>query len=272
MRDSAPGAAPRLPAHQRGRRQLLRSHDDTLAALCDPNTFRHLDRLGIAAGWRCWEVGAGAATVPMWLAQQVGPAGYVLATDIDVTFLQGVGDACYEVRRHDIGADPAPPEAFDLVHPRLVVEHLPRREVAMHTMTQALRPGGWLLIESADPQLQPLACPDEAGPTQKLANRLLQASWTLQARRTDLGDGRMLPRRLRSAGLLDVGAEVCFCLAGPAQARLYRTLIERAREHLIAAGMATTQQLEQHLADVDAGRLDLAAFPVVSVWGRKARH
>ncbi len=33
---------------------------------------------------------------------------------------------------------------------------------------------------------------------------------------------------------------------------------------------ATTEDLEQHLADIEDGRLDLAAFPVVSACGRKA--
>lgn len=153
MRDSAAGATPYPSARERSRRQqLLRGHHDTLAALFDATTFRHLDRLGIAAGWRCWEVGAGAATVPTWLAQRVGPEGHVLATDIDMTFLQSSGEVPYEVRRHDIGADPAPPGAFDLVHARLLLEHIPSRDAALHTMTQALRPGGWLLIESADPE------------------------------------------------------------------------------------------------------------------------
>ena len=57
---------------------------DALSAIFDPPTFRHLDRLGIGAGWRCWEVGAGGPSVPRWLAERVGPAGRVLATDIDV--------------------------------------------------------------------------------------------------------------------------------------------------------------------------------------------
>jgi hypothetical protein len=34
--------------------------------------------------------------------------------------------------------------------------------------------------------------------------------------------------------------------------------------------MATAQEIDQHLADIGAGRLDLAAFPVVSAWGRKS--
>ncbi len=137
-------------------------------------------------------------------------------------------------------------------------------------MIQALRPRGWLLIESADPLLQPLACPDEAGPAQVLANRLAQACWTLQARRSDLRYGRTLARRFRAEGLVDVGAEAFIPLAGPALARFHRTLIERARKDLIASGMASAQELDKHLAHVDAGRLDLAAFPVVSAWGRRA--
>ena len=44
-----------------------------------------------------------------------------------------------------------------------------------------------------------------------------------------------------------------------------------AAQHLIAAGLAAREDFEQHLADIEAGRLDLAAFPVVSAWGRKAR-
>jgi chemotaxis methyl-accepting protein methylase len=111
----------------------------------------------------------------------------VLATDIDVTYLQPSGTETYEVRRHDVAADPPPVEAFDLVHARLLLEHMASRDDALHVMAHALRPGGWLLIESADPRLQPLACPDEASPAETLANRLRQAAWTLQARRTDLG-------------------------------------------------------------------------------------
>jgi hypothetical protein len=269
LRDGAAGAGAHPSADDRGRR-LRRGHYDTLSDLLDATTFRHLDRLGIATGWRCWEAGAGAATVPTWLAQRVGPEGDVLATDIDVTFLRRAGKVPYEVRRHDIGAEPPPPGAFDLVHARLLLEHVPGRDAALHTMARALRPGGLLLIESADPQLQPLACPDEVDPAGKLANRLLRASWTLQARRTDLGYGRTLPRRLRDVGMIDVGAEVSFSLAGPAQARLQRTMIERVRERLVAEGLATTADVEQHLADIEDGRLDLAAFPVVSAWGRRA--
>lgn len=38
-------------------------------------------------------------------------------------------------------------------------------------------------------------------------------------------------------------------------------MIERVREHLIAAALATTEDSEQHLADIKDGRLDLTALP-----------
>jgi SAM-dependent methyltransferase len=267
--DPVPRLVSSGPDRERGSRQLLGMHYATLAALLDATTFGHLNRLGIGEGWRCWEVGAGAMTVPKWLAERVGPTGQVLATDIDPSFLQDIGSQPFEVRRHDIAVDPVPAETFDLVHARLLLEHLSDPDVALARMVETVQPGGWLLMESADPRLQPLACPDRTGPSEELANRVLQACWTLQAGRTDLAYGRTLPRRLRALGLVDVAAEVRFSLAGATQRQLHWTLIQRARERLITSALVAPEEVEQHLADVDSGRLDLAAFPVVSAWGRK---
>ena len=44
-----------------------------------------LEAVGLTAGWRCWEVGAGGPGIPSWLVRRVGPDGEVLATDIDVS-------------------------------------------------------------------------------------------------------------------------------------------------------------------------------------------
>ncbi|HEV7579328.1 MAG TPA: hypothetical protein VGO77_02760, partial [Mycobacterium sp.] len=64
-----------------------RTRFDALARLFNASTFRHVDALGIGGGWRCWEVGAGGSSVPSWLVARVGPAGHVLATDIDVSWM-----------------------------------------------------------------------------------------------------------------------------------------------------------------------------------------
>ena len=39
-------------------------------------------------GWRCLEIGAGRGSMATWLAERVGPAGQVVATDIDTRYLE----------------------------------------------------------------------------------------------------------------------------------------------------------------------------------------
>ena len=245
-----------------------------LAELFDPVTFRHIDRLGISEGMRCWEVGAGGATVPAGLARRVGRTGAVVATDIDVSWTSAdafPADTVVEVLRHDVGADPAPSGGFDLVHARLVLVHVADRAEALRRMVGALRPGGWLLLEDADPGLQPLLCPDESGPEQRLANRLRSGFRELMAQRgADLGYGRTLPRLLREAGLEEVQADAYFPIPSPACTVLETATVQQIRDRLVGAGLATDEEIERHLANVATGRLDLATAPMISAWGRRA--
>ncbi|MEU1009224.1 methyltransferase [Streptomyces sp. NPDC005890] len=243
---------------------------DAFTALFDPTTFRHLEGLGIGPGWRCWEVGAGGASVVSWLAEKVGPSGQVVATDIDTSRLTAADRPPVEVRVHDVGAEEPPGEGFDLVHARLVLVHVPDRERALRSMIKALRPGGRLLIEDADPALQPLTCPDEFGPEQRLANRLRQGFRKLLADRgADLSYGRKLPRLLREAGLHEVQADAYFPVTSPACTALELATVRQIRDRLVAAGLATNAEIDQHLANVEAGTMDLTTAPMISAWGRK---
>ena len=90
----------------------------------DPFTFRQLDAIGVVEGSRCLEVGAGAGSVARWLSQRVGPAGEVVAADLDVRFLGDISAHNVEVRRCDITQDPIEPSSYDLVHARSVLTHL----------------------------------------------------------------------------------------------------------------------------------------------------
>lgn len=240
-----------------------------LSELFDPVTFRHVDRLGITTGMRCWEVGAGSPSVPLGLAERVGPTGAVVATDIDVSWTGDLGGVV-EVVRHDVAADPPPPGGFDLVHARLVLVHVTDRAEALRRMIQALRPGGRLLLEDADPGLQPLLCPDECGPEQRLANRLRAGFRSLMAARgADLAYGRTLPRLLREAGLAGVEADAYFPITSPACAVLEAATVRQIRGLLVSEGLATDAEIDRHLANVASGDLDLATAPLVSAWGRR---
>ncbi|MER5378084.1 methyltransferase [Streptomyces sp. NPDC002553] len=243
---------------------------EAFATLFDPTTFRHLEGLGVGPGWRCWEVGAGGVSVVSWLAKKVGPTGKVVATDIDVSRLTPAARPPVEARVHDVGAEEPPGEGFDLVHARLVLVHVPERERALRSMVKALRPGGRLLLEDADPALQPLVSPDEHGPEQQLANRLRDGFRSLLQRRgADLSYGRKLPRLLREAGLRQVEADAYFPLTSPACAALESATVRQIRADLVSAGIATDQEVDRHLANVAAGGMDLATAPMISAWGRK---
>jgi SAM-dependent methyltransferase len=106
-----------------------------------------LDELGIGAGWRCLEVGAGGGSLTGWMA---GRGATVLAIDIDTRFVEPLAGDAIEVRRLDIRSDELPERQFDLVHARLVLEHLTERRLILDRLAAALRPGGWMVIEDYD--------------------------------------------------------------------------------------------------------------------------
>ncbi len=240
---------------------------EALAAAFNPWTFGHFEALGVGPGWRCWEVGAGGPTVPAWLADRVGPAGSVLATDIDVSWM-GL-DPAYRVLRHDVGEDEPPGESFDLVHARLVLVHVTGRDEAHRRMAGALRPGGVMLVEDFDIALQPLACPDPERPEEERANRVRRGFQALLAQRgVDPTFGRSLPRRLRDLGLVDVGAEAYLPLALGATRALEQANVEQVRQGLVAGGVAQ-DDIDSHLAALAGGTLDVGTPPLVSAWGRR---
>jgi SAM-dependent methyltransferase len=175
-----------------------------IAGAFDPISIRHLTARGVGDGWRCLEVGAGTGTIARWLSDQVGPKGRVLATDISLKLLDGLQAENLEIRQHDIISDPLPDEEFDLIHCRLVLEHLPGRLDALARMAGALAPGGWLLIEDIT-----IGTERSAGRRGAMTIGGLIRGLSLLLRRNghDGAFGRRLPIHLGRLGLTEVGAE-----------------------------------------------------------------
>lgn len=121
-----------------------------IEAMWDPGTQRLLARHGARHGARVLEAGAGGGSIVEWLAGQVGPDGHVLAVDLDVRFVQPLASAIVEVRQADILAEELPTRSYDVVHSRLVLEHLAQHEHALARLVDCLRPGGSIVIEDYD--------------------------------------------------------------------------------------------------------------------------
>jgi SAM-dependent methyltransferase len=118
-----------------------------MEALWDPGSRVLLDELGIGRGWKCLEAGAGGGSMVEWMVER---GAHVTAIDIDTRFIESLASDAIEVRRVDLRTYELPQSEFDLVHARLVLEHLPNRRQILDRLAAALRPGGWIVIEDYD--------------------------------------------------------------------------------------------------------------------------
>jgi SAM-dependent methyltransferase len=176
-------------------------------ARSDPGTVRNLEALDVRPGWHCLEVGAGGGSIADWLCNRVGRSGRVVAIDIDTRFVGQLDHPNLEVRTQDVAATGAlETGVYDLVHARLLLEHVPGRDQALSNMVAALKPGGWIQLEELDHiTLQPALLVDARH--QMVWEQFREAYRRLmQQRGGDLDYGRRLFGLLTDHGLTNVSA------------------------------------------------------------------
>jgi SAM-dependent methyltransferase len=242
---------------------------DALSAIYDHDSICHLQNLGVSEGWQCLEVGGGGGSITAWLADHVGSTGHVLVTDIDPHFLQSLSTKNVEVRKHNIVTDQVQEAAFDLIHARLVLIHLPEREQVLARLAAALKPGGWLVDEDFD---SASLLPDSTvNPgqvfleTQKAVMRVLQNSGV--ERRW----GRLLFGKMRALGLVDVSAEARMSMwhRGSPGVTLMRANFEQLRGALIEGHHVTEQQFDDDLARLNDPDFMTPSPIMWTAWGRR---
>jgi SAM-dependent methyltransferase len=246
---------------------------DALAWLFDPVTIRHLDMLGVGEGWRCLDVGAGGGSIARWLGDRVGTSGRVLATDIDTRWLATRANGPnVDVQQHNIVLDPLPEAAFDLVHERLVLVHLPERRAVLRRLASAMRPGGRLLVEAFDATLT-VDYIDPQSDDEALGNRIMTAVRGLLSKRgADVDLGHKLPGLLREAGLEDVGADAYQAIAlGEPTRRLHRANVTRVAEQLVEQEIVTRLEVDRYLHLLERCVLSPSSSVLVSAWGTRSR-
>jgi SAM-dependent methyltransferase len=236
----------------------------------DPSTFRQLDAIGVAEGWRCLEVGAGAGSVARWLSQRVGPVGEVVAADLDVRFLGDISAQNVEVRRCDITQDPIEPSSYDLVHARSVLMHLRDPVAALRRMTAALRPGGWLMVEDVDNGVVEAA--DPAHPLAAAFDLCAQAriQFLLAGGIMDLRYGRTLPVHMEELKLADVGNEAVG-LVGRGRSPVSQLMIQSFRpmdDAMVANGVVGQSDASDAQRAFEDPSFLYRGGLIVAVWGR----
>jgi SAM-dependent methyltransferase len=245
-------------------RERLRAQSD----LWDPFTFRKLAETGVAAGWRCLELGAGTGSVASWLLKRVGPRGQVVATDVETRWLEPMAGMNLEVRHHDLAADPVEVQGFDLIHARLLVEHLPRRRTVLAKLVAALRPGGWLVVEDQD--ISTMAIADPPRPAWSTINGAVIEA--MQATGSDPLYGRQLLGDLRAMELTDVSAEGFLRpVPVPELAVIYRSALRTLRPPILRAGLVDEADVDDALAAFEPVGEPTTTFTPVLVAGSGRR-
>ena len=219
-----------------------------LETIFDPTSRQR--RSMVQQGWRCLEIGAGRGSMAVWLAQQVGEKGRVVATDIDVTYLERLNLPNLEVRRHNILEDPIETlslASFDMVSLRLVLFWLVgRQEEVIRRMVQCLRPGGWLVDEDGDwGTVVPV---NPFHPMYERYEQVWKGGDWLAARGYDPEFGRKLPALIERCGLQSIRheAHVEVLRATSPWGRWWLQTLEGWRAWDEAAGVLTEAREEEY--------------------------
>jgi SAM-dependent methyltransferase len=174
-----------------------------------------------------------------------------------------------EVRRHNIVADWLPEGAFDLVHSRLVLLHLPEREKALRRMIAALKPGGWLVDEEFD---SASLLPDsDINPVEVFLKTHRALLRLMENRGVERRWGRLLFGRLRANGLVATGAEARTFMwqGGSSGASLMRANFQQLRADMVKAGYIAEDEFEQDLARLESNDFLTLSPTMWAVWGRR---
>ena len=234
-----------------------------IEAMWDPGSRALLAHLGAGAGWDCLEVGAGGGALVEWLAAQ---GTKVVATDLDPRFVEPLAGPSVEVRTHDIATGPPEAGAFDLVHARLVIEHLPDPRGAVANMAAAVRPGGLLVVEDYD------WTAFGGDPPDPLVERIGAGVTAFMAKGGfDPLYGRRVVSDVAAAGLEDVhgeGRQLVIDDAHPGFA-FFRLSFEALKGGAIAAGTIDAADADAFAEQLATGGLRVITPVMVAAVGRR---
>jgi len=196
-----------------------------------------IDRVGIGAGWRCVDVGAGGGDVSVALAEVVGRQGRIYSVDSDplARDLTAAAAAAHSqvLAITQAAEDLVLPEPVDLAFCRFLLLHVLDPLTVLLRMAGTVRVGGWVVVQ------EPITT----------AGRIGGAPLSMpDARHPDIG--ALLPALVPEAGL---------------------EVVDAWAEAPAGAGIGPVASYLASLTGVDPGGDPIVLPPLVTVLGRKNR-
>ncbi|MFI9154625.1 class I SAM-dependent methyltransferase [Streptomyces sp. NPDC053367] len=210
-----------------------------LQAFLDPFTRNELLELGVPAGARCLDLGAGGGSVTRMLSGLAGPRGTVTAIDQDVHMIPGGPNIT--VHTQDLGSgEPLPVSGpFDIIHARLLTHHLDNRVELVHRLAGELKPGGWLLLgEFVRSKPRVVAAPSEEDA--EIFRTVLDGLYDVMTATHTHGDwGHHVETTMMDAGLVNTRTRWHFesFHGGSHGCRLLQNNVAQKRDDIVAHGL-----------------------------------
>jgi SAM-dependent methyltransferase len=249
------------------------------ARVWEPEVEIMLDRIGVAPGWRCVDLGCGVMGVLGPLSRRVGPRGKVIGVEQESKAVAGARELIreqqwtnVEVVEQDAYHTTLERESFDLTHVRFVFAPVGRDEALLNEMLSLTRPGGVLAIQ--EPDASSWNCyPANAGwATLKAA--ILDA---FARGGGDFNAGQRTFGMLRRAGVEDVQIRASV-LALQDQHPYKRLPVQFAvslRRRILDGGLLSEPELDAAIAECERAAADpqtmVITFVVTQVWGQKPK-
>lgn len=237
-----------------------------MSKLLDPLHHRLLETVGLKPGLRCLEIGCGNGSISQWMSRKVGPAGHVVATDIDLQYIKRLRRSNLEIRQLNILKEKPEAGKYDLITARAVLHHIATPEKAIRNMVQALKPGGILLSIEPDFLAAIAATPPRL--------RAFWQAWLRWSQSVDVNYfiGRKMPDLLTAAGLQKVAAEgTTEIYRGDSPwAAYWLDTIRELKGRLLKSGYMSSHMLthfEKFYSDPEAWT---SAITFVAAWGERS--
>ena len=246
-----------------------------LSRVMHESTCALLDRIGIAEGMVCLDIGCGSGDVTFELARRVGTNGKAVGADIDNTKLDLAREEAeqldlsnLEFRTMDIRETPEANE-FDFVHARFLLTHLSDPIDAVEAFHHQLKPGGWCLLQDID--FTGLFVYPESFSFRRYHELYCHV---VRKRGGDPDIGPRLPLLLRGRGFTDIGVSVVQPVACEGEVKLVNALtMENIADAVLEDKLASRDEIDSIIRDL----YDYAANPatiagtarIVQSWGRK---